>query len=112
LQRTPTASRSGSAELQSIGNRAVDNWYNPGYTFIMKTAISIPDEVFVAAEGLAERLGMSRSQLYSSAIAQYLAAHRSKGVTARLNEVYGPENGELDPEILELQVSSVPAEDW
>ena len=30
----------------------------------MKTAISIPDEVFVAAEGLAERLGVSRSQLY------------------------------------------------
>ena len=78
----------------------------------MKTAISIPNEVFVAAEGLAERLGMSRSQLYSSAIAQYVAAHRSKGVTARLNEVYENQQAEVDPAILDLQSASVAAEDW
>ena len=78
----------------------------------MKTAISIPDEVFVAAEGLAERLGMSRSQLYSSAIAQYVAAYRSKGVTARLNAVYETDAAELDPAILDLQNSSIPAEEW
>ena len=78
----------------------------------MKTAISIPDEVFVAAEGLAERLGMSRSQLYSSAVAQYVAAYRSKGVTARLNAVYETDVDELDPAILDLQNSSIPAEEW
>ena len=78
----------------------------------MKTAISIPDEVFVAAEGLAERLGMSRSQLYSSAIAQYLVAHRSKGVTARLNQVYNTEHGEMDPAILDFQNRSMSTEDW
>ena len=78
----------------------------------MKTAISIPDEVFVAAEGLAKRLGLSRSQLYSSAIAQYVAAHRSKGVTARLNEVYETEPGEVDPAILDLQGLSVAVEGW
>ncbi len=78
----------------------------------MKTAISIPDEVFVAAEGLAERLGISRSQLYSSAIAQYVAAYRSKGVTARLDAVYETDVDELDPAILDLQNSSIPAEDW
>jgi len=78
----------------------------------MKTAISIPDEVFVAAEGLAERLGMSRSQLYSSAIAQYIEAHRSKGVTARLNAVYENNVAEVDPLILSIQDSSIPAEEW
>jgi len=78
----------------------------------MKTAISIPDEVFVAAEGLAERLGVSRSQLYSSAIAQYIAAHRSKGVTARLNAVYETNVAEADQLIINIQDSSVPAEEW
>jgi len=78
----------------------------------MKTAISIPDEVFVAAEGLAERLGVSRSQLYSSAVAQFIATHRSKGVTARLNAVYETEAPDLDPAVLDLQNLSVPAEEW
>ena len=78
----------------------------------MKTAISIPDEVFVAAEGLAERLGVSRSQLYSSAIAQYIEAHRSKGVTALLNAVYEDNTAEVDPVILNIQDSSIPAEEW
>nr|CAP47462.1 putative integron gene cassette protein [uncultured bacterium] len=90
----------------------VDNEYNQSYTLFMKTAISIPDEVFVAAEGLAERLGMSRSQLYSSAIAQYVTAYRSKGVTARLNGVYQTEQGEMDPAVLELQGVSLPTEEW
>jgi len=78
----------------------------------MKTAISIPDEVFVAAEGLAERLGVSRSQLYSSAVAQFIAANRSKGVTARLNAVYETEAADLDPAIMDLQKLSVPTEEW
>jgi metal-responsive CopG/Arc/MetJ family transcriptional regulator len=78
----------------------------------MKTAISIPDEVFVAAEGLAERLGVSRSQLYSSAIAQYISAHRSKGVTACLNAVYENHVAEIDPLILDIQDSSIPKEEW
>lgn len=78
----------------------------------MKTAISIPDEVFIAAEGLAKRLGMSRSQLYSSAIAQFVTANRSKGITARLNGVYQIEQGEMDPAVLELQSVSLRAEEW
>ena len=78
----------------------------------MKTAISIPDEVFVAAEGLAERLGVSRSELYSTAVAEYIARYRSRGVTARLNAVYETANGELDPGIVDLQSVSVGAEEW
>ncbi len=78
----------------------------------MKTAISIPDEVFVAAEGLAERLGMSRSQLYSSAIAQFVRTHRSEGITARLNGVYQTERSEIDPDVLQLQTATLPTEEW
>ncbi len=78
----------------------------------MKTAISIPDEVFVAAAGLAERLGVGRSELYSTAVAEYIARYRSKGVTARLNAVHETANSELDPAIVDLQSVSVGAEEW
>ena len=88
------------------------HWYNLGYTQVVKTAISIPDEVFQAAEELAERLGMSRSELYATAVAEYVAALRSRGVTARLNEVYAEHSSTLDPALERAQANSVGSEEW
>lgn len=62
----------------------------------MKTAISIPDEVFHRAEELAKSLGLSRSELYSQAVANFLKSHRSLSVTDRLNLVYAQEDSSLD----------------
>lgn len=75
----------------------------------MKTAISVPDRVFRSAEQLAARLGISRSELYSKALAALVEKHRDDLVTARLNEVYGsePESSQLDRELLRLQSRSV-----
>jgi metal-responsive CopG/Arc/MetJ family transcriptional regulator len=47
----------------------------------MKTAISIPDEIFEEAERLAARLQQSRSEVYSRALAEYLARHAPDRVT-------------------------------
>ena len=71
----------------------------------MKTAISIPDRVFRSAEQLAARLGVSRSQLYSKALAALVEKHRDDLITTRLNEVYGPgrESSSLDPDVAALQ---------
>lgn len=55
----------------------------------MKTAISIPDPVFLSAEKLAARLGVSRSELYCKALAALVDRHRDDLVTSRLNEIYG-----------------------
>ena len=52
-----------------------------GYTCSMKTAISIPDTVYEHAEQLAHRLGKSRSQLYSEAVAEYVARHDPEAMT-------------------------------
>ena len=57
------------------------------YTFGMKTAISVPDEIFEDAEKLAARLGKSRSQLYAEAMAEYLTRHDPETITERLDEV-------------------------
>ena len=53
----------------------------------MKTAISIPDDVFEAAERWARRTERSRSQLFSDALREYLARHTSDDVTEAMNRV-------------------------
>lgn len=61
---------------------------NTGYTGRVKTAISIPDDVFAAAERLASQLGWSRSQLYSQAIADFLEKEAEDDpVTAALDRL-------------------------
>jgi metal-responsive CopG/Arc/MetJ family transcriptional regulator len=80
----------------------------------MKTAISIPEPVFEAAERLARRLGKSRSQLYSEAVARYVEQHCDTDVTERLNAIYDaePERSKLDPVLAALQWRSLPKEEW
>jgi hypothetical protein len=59
----------------------------------MKTAVSIPDDVFEAAEDLARRMNTSRSQLYASALRALLASDAD--VTERLNRVYSGEAADV-----------------
>ncbi|NBO93994.1 MAG: hypothetical protein EBV06_17060 [Planctomycetia bacterium] len=53
----------------------------------MKTAISIPDDLFNDAERLVARFKTSRSELYSRAIAEFVARHDDEAVTRALDEV-------------------------
>jgi metal-responsive CopG/Arc/MetJ family transcriptional regulator len=78
----------------------------------MKTAISIPNPVFEAAEQLAKELGMSRSELYTTAIAAYVEAHSSDDVTEALNRVYAEEVSTVDPLVVQIQVASLDRENW
>ena len=58
-----------------------------GYTEGMKTAVSIPDDVFEGAERLARRTKKSRSQLFSDALREYVARHSDDEVTEAMNRV-------------------------
>jgi metal-responsive CopG/Arc/MetJ family transcriptional regulator len=78
----------------------------------MKTAISIPDQVFEAAETLAHRLGVSRSELYAKAVEAFINEHRNQGVKESLNKVYSSESNSLDDEYYKLQQRSIGKEDW
>jgi metal-responsive CopG/Arc/MetJ family transcriptional regulator len=53
----------------------------------MKTAISVPDDVFEEAERVARRLKKSRSELYSQAVAEYVARHATDRVTEAMDRV-------------------------
>lgn len=59
-----------------------------GYTQGIKTAISIPDDVYADAERLARELHVSRSRLYSLAMREYLARHSDDRVTAALDAFF------------------------
>lgn len=68
-----------------------------GYTNGMKTAISLPDSVFRAAEKHARRAKKSRSQLYADAISEYLARHAPDEVTEAMNQVVDQLKEPTDP---------------
>jgi len=53
----------------------------------MKTAVSLPDDLFRAAERHARRTKKSRSQLYAEALSEYLARHAPDEVTEAMNRV-------------------------
>jgi metal-responsive CopG/Arc/MetJ family transcriptional regulator len=53
----------------------------------MKTAVSVPDDLFAQVDRLARRSRRSRSEVYSAALREYVARHAPDEVTARLNAV-------------------------
>jgi hypothetical protein len=78
----------------------------------MKTAISIPDRIFRAAELAARSQRVSRSRFYAQAVEAYLKAQQAKGVTEALNAVYGTENSELDPDLATAAYHLLAKEKW
>jgi hypothetical protein len=67
-----------------------------GYTRGMKTAVSIPDDVFDEAERLAVELQTSRSQLYSRALQEFVARHAPDRLTEAMNRVVKEVGTEVD----------------
>ena len=78
----------------------------------MKTAISIPDEVFESAEKLAKQTGMSRSELYVTALKSFLENQRGGKVTEKFNEIYGKEHSKPDPAFQKMQLKTLRKDKW
>lgn len=57
------------------------------YTLGMKTAVSIPDDVFEAAQRLALRMKKSRSRIFREALKEYVARHAPDQVTEAMDRV-------------------------
>jgi len=53
----------------------------------MKTAVSIPEDVFAGAERLGRRTKRSRSDIYAAALREYIARHSGDAVTEAMNSV-------------------------
>ena len=83
------------------------------YSPLMKTIIFIRDEILEAAERTARALGVSRSELFATAVSDFLERHSRENVTERLNAVYADDHGAsaFDAGLQALQVASLPCED-
>jgi metal-responsive CopG/Arc/MetJ family transcriptional regulator len=62
----------------------------------MKTAVSIPDDVFETVERFARRANRSRSEVFSSALREYIARHAPDEITDALNRVIDEVGQEKD----------------
>ena len=80
----------------------------------MKTAVSLPDALFQAADKVSKRLGLSRSELYQRALSAFVDRHNDELVTETLNAIYPAksENSRLDRLLETLQAASIQEEEW
>ena len=76
------------------------------------TAVVLPIPLFEEGERLANRFGISRSELYTRAISSYLGEYQKERTTEELDRIYGEEGTGLDSEIIELQKQSLSKEKW
>jgi predicted transcriptional regulator len=78
----------------------------------MKTAVSVPDDLFRQAEVAARRLRVSRSKLYAAAIAEFLQRRQTGAVTERLDEIYSRRPANVDSALHRAQVRSIEKDSW
>src|SRR6266850_5589059 len=82
--------------VRGIRSDAADSAWRSGYTFGMKTAVSIPDDVFEKVERLARRARKSRSEVFSAALREYVARHAPEEVTEAMDRVCAAVNDQPD----------------
>jgi len=79
----------------------------------MKTAVSIPDDIYEDAERLAKRLNKPRSQIYADALKEYLAKHDPDAITAAINEFCDDASTELrDPALAAASAEMLRRIEW
>ena len=88
--------------------------YNYGYTAAVKTAISIPDEIFEQAERLAKTRGWSRSELYANAVSAFVNSERFSGVREKLDTIYADcaDDSAVEPLLADAQARSIAKDRW
>ena len=78
----------------------------------MKTAVSLPDDLFEQAERLARRLRKSRSRLYAEAVREYVTRHDPDAITATLDQVYRENGLQADPFVAAAAERALHQVDW
>jgi predicted DNA-binding protein len=78
----------------------------------VKTAISLPDDLYQRGEAYASRQALSRSELYARALESYLETHDDASITAALNDLYGEEDSTLVPNVDALSLEALRQQEW
>jgi len=78
----------------------------------MKTAVSVPDDVFERVERLVRRTRKSRSEVFSDALREYLARHAPDEVTDSMNQVCDAVNGTEELFVVEASRRILERSEW
>lgn len=78
----------------------------------MKTAISVPDQLFDKAEKLARTTGKSRSQIYQEALAEYLLRRDPEAVTEAMDQALAEIDQVSDPWLTQASRSALERAEW
>lgn len=78
----------------------------------MKTAISLPDDLFKAADELASRQGRSRSELYALALTEFLSTHGEDSAVRKLNKLSREIDTSLDPGVKRAAARVLENSEW
>ncbi len=77
----------------------------------MRTAIYIPDDVFSMVERVAQRLKISRSELFRRAVQEYIDDLASNDITEKLNTVYEEEDSGINEGLCRAQRNALEYEE-
>ncbi len=77
-----------------------------------EVAMSVPDYISQTAAQYATKLGVSPGEFYAAAVAAYVRELQKDDVTRRLDQVYAQESSSVDPVMMQMQLASLPSEDW
>lgn len=81
----------------------------------MKTAISVKDPLFKRAEKFAKQKKISRSQLFSDAIEEYMDKREDlneEALIARINAVCAEVDTSVDPQMKKYQFERLRRSEW
>ncbi len=79
---------------------------------VMKTAISVPDDIFQLSERLAKKLKVSRSAVFAMGVRKLGLEFDEDDLTARINAVCEEVDTSLDPFWKEVQSRTLPKDKW
>ena len=78
----------------------------------MKTAISVPNDVFELSERLAKKLKVSRSKIFAMGVKKLGEEYEEEDIVARINAVCKEVDTSLDPFWKEVQSRTLPKDKW
>ena len=78
----------------------------------MKTAISVPNDVFELSEKLAKKLNVSRSRVFAMGVKKLAEEHDDEEIIASINRVCEKVDTSVDPVLFKMTMLSLPKDEW
>ncbi len=78
----------------------------------MKTAISVPNDVFQLSEKLAKKLKVSRSAVFAMGVKKLAEEHDEDEIIRQINRVCEKVDTSVDPVLFRMAMLSLPKEEW